>query len=211
MINVVTFSANLCNQLTNKIIEKFNQSKDDFFQRISNKYRQDIYLLETGGKKLISTNVPKYNDGTVKESSNLFDLLDSEDKEEVLTLINLEETYKQQIRELRLFLLPLANKTQTVNDEFEITSYDKVSYLKFLNCLPDFITQDKELLTRNIPNIGRLTEEDLYEVENYLSQLSVSKRTKLKEEISQFVAEHKNDKIDNILASLYSLEFLVDF
>lgn len=211
MINVVTFSANLCNQLTNKIIEKFNQSKDDFFQRISNKYRQDIYLLETGGKKLISTNVPKYNDGTVKESSNLFDLLDSEDKEEVLTLINLEETYKQQIRELRLFLLPLANKTQTVNDEFEITSYDKVSYLKFLNCLPDFITQDKELLTRTIPNIGGLTEEDLYEVENYLSQLSVSKRTKLKEEISQFVAEHKNDKIDNILASLYSLEFLVDF
>ena len=211
MLNVVTFSANLCNQLTNKIIEKFNQSKDDFFQRISNKYRQDIYLLETDGKKLISTNVPKYNDGTVKESSNLFDLLDSEDKEEVLTLINLEETYKQQIRELRLFLLPLANKTQTVNDEFEITSYEPVSYLKFLNCLPDFITQDKELLTRNIPNIGRLTEEDLYEVENYLSQLSVSKRTKLKEEISQFVAEHKNDKIDNILASLYSLEFLVDF
>ena len=211
MLNVVTFSANLCNQLTNKIIEKFNQSKDDFFQRISNKYRQDIYLLETDGKKLISTNVPKYNDGTVKESSNLFDLLDSEDKEEVLTLINLEETYKQQIRELRLFLLPLANKTQTVNDKFEITSYEPVSYLKFLNCLPDFITQDKELLTRNIPNIGRLTEEDLYEVENYLSQLSVSKRTKLKEEISQFVAEHKNDKIDNILASLYSLEFLVDF
>ena len=211
MLNVVTFSANLCNQLTNKIIEKFNQSKDDFFQRISNKYRQDIYLLETDGKKLISTNVPKYNDGTVKESSNLFDLLDSEDKEEVLTLTNLEETYKQQIRELRLFLLPLANKTQTVNDEFEITSYEPVSYLKFLNCLPDFITQDKELLTRNIPNIGGLTEEDLYEVENYLSQLSVSKRTKLKEEISQFVAEHKNDKIDNILASLYSLEFLVDF
>ena len=211
MLNVVTFSANLCNQLTNKIIEKFNQSKDDFFQRISNKYRQDIYLLETDGKKLISTNVPKYNDGTVKESSNLFDLLDSEDKEEVLTLINLEETYKQQIRELRLFLLPLANKTQTVNDEFEITTYETVSYLKFLNCLPDFITQDKELLTRAIPNIGRLTEEDLYKVENYLSQLSVSKRTKLKEEISQFVAEHKNDKIDNILASLYSLEFLVDF
>ena len=211
MINIVTFSANLCNQLTNKIIEKFNQSKDDFFQRISNKYRQDIYLLETDGKKLISTNVPKYNDGTVKESSNLFDLLDSEDKEEVLTLTNLEEAYKQQIRELRLFLLPLANKTQTVNDKFEITSYEPVSYLKFLNCLPDFITQDKELLTRNIPNIGGLTEEDLYEVENYLSQLSVSKRTKLKEEISQFVAEHKNDKIDNILASLYSLEFLVDF
>ena len=211
MINIVTFSANLCNQLTNKIIEKFNQSKDDYFQRISNKYRQDIYLLETDGKKLISTNVPKYNDGTVKESSNLFDLLDSEDKEEVLTLTNLEEAYKQQIRELRLFLLPLANKTQTVNDKFEITSYEPVSYLKFLNCLPDFITQDKELLTRNIPNIGGLTEEDLYEVENYLSQLSVSKRTKLKEEISQFVAEHKNDKIDNILASLYSLEFLVDF
>ena len=168
-------------------------------------------MLETDGKKLISTNVPKYNDGTVKESSNLFDLLDSEDKEEVLTLTNLEEAYKQQIRELRLFLLPLANKTQTVNDKFEITSYEPVSYLKFLNCLPDFITQDKELLTRNIPNIGGLTEEDLYEVENYLSQLSVSKRTKLKEEISQFVAEHKNDKIDNILASLYSLEFLVDF
>lgn len=211
MLNVVTFSAHICNQLTNKIIEKFNQSKGDFFERISNKYRQDIYLLETNGQKLTSPHIPTYNDGSPKETTNLYDLLDSEDKQEVDSLIALEQTYKQQSREIRLFLLPLANKTQTVNEKYEITSFEKVSYLKFLNCLPDFITQDKELLTREIPDIGGLTEEELYEIENYLSSLSASERSKLEQEISQFTFEHKNEKIDNILASLYSLEFLVDF
>lgn len=211
MLNVVTFSANLCNQLTNKIIEKFSQSKTDFFIKISNKYRQNISYLEMNNKKLISNDIPRYADGSIKEPTNYIDLLATEDKEEFLTLLNLEETYKSQIRELRLYLLTLANKTQQVNEQFEIISYEVISYLKFFKCLPDFIMNDKELLTSEINYVGRLSEEDLYEINNYLDSLTNSERIKTEQEIEEFAKINKNEKIESILATFYSLEFLVDF
>lgn len=211
MLNIVTFSANLCNQLSNKILEKFNQSKEDFFERISNKYRQDITYLETKGNTLVSSKIEKFADGTFKTTSNLWDLLDTDDKQEAESLINLDLQYKQDIRKLRVYLLPLANKTQQISDVGEITSVQQVSYLKFLGCLPDFIRQDTELLTREINYIGSTKEEELYEVNNYLSSLPIPVRVETEEEINKFIEQHKNEEVNNIISSLYALDFLVDF
>lgn len=211
MLNIVTFSANLCNQLSNKILEKFNQSKEDFFERISNKYRQNITYLETNGNTLISSKIEKFADGTFKTTNNLWDLLDLDDKQEAESLINLDLQYKQDIRKLRLYLLPLANKTQQISDIGEVTSVEQVSYLKFLGCLPDYIRQDTELLTREINYIGSTKEEELYEVNRYLSSLNHLNRIKTEREINKFVEKHKNEEINNIISSLYALDFLVDF
>lgn len=211
MLNIVTFSANLCNQLSNKILEKFNQSKEDFFKRISNKYRQNITYLETNGNTLVSSKIEKFADGTFKTTNNLWDLLDANDKQEAESLINLELQYKQDIRKLRVYLLPLANKTQQISDVGEITSVSQVSYLKFLGCLPDFIRQDTELLTREINYIGSTKEEELYEVNKYLSSLPIPVRVETEEEINKFIEQHKNEEINNIISSLYALDFLVDF
>lgn len=211
MLNIITFSANLCNQLSTKILEKFNQSKEDFFERISNKYRQDITYLETKGNKLVSDKIEKFADGTFKTSNNLWDLLDTDDKQEAESLINLELQYKQDIRKLRLYLLPLANKTQQISDVGEITSVQQVSYLKFLGCLPDFIRQDTELLTREINYIGSTKEEELYEINNYLSSLPLHLKIETEKEINKFIDTHKNEEIETIISSLYALEFLVDF
>lgn len=211
MLNIVTFSANLCNQLSNKILEKFNQSKEDFFERISNKYRQDITYLETKGNTLVSSKIEKFADGTFKTTSNLWDLLDTDDKQEAESLINLDLQYKQDIRKLRVYLLPLANKTQQISDVGEVTSIQQVSYLKFLGCLPDFIRQDTELLTREINYIGSTKEEELYEINKYLSSLSIPVRVETEEEINKFIKQHKNEEVNNIISSLYALDFLVDF
>lgn len=211
MLNIVTFSANLCNQLSNKILEKFNQSKEDFFERISNKYRQNITYLETNGNTLVSNKIEKFADGTFKTTNNLWDLLDTNDKQEAESLINLELQYKQDIRKLRVYLLPLANKTQQISDVGEITSVQQVSYLKFLGCLPDFIRQDTELLTREINYIGSTKEEELYEVNKYLSSLPIPVRVETEEEINKFIEQHKNEEVNNIISSLYALDFLVDF
>lgn len=211
MLNIVTFSANLCNQLSNKILEKFNQSKEDFFERISNKYRQNITYLETNGNTLVSNKIEKFADGTFKTTNNLWDLLDTNDKQEAESLINLDLQYKQDIRKLRVYLLPLANKTQQISDVGEITSVQQVSYLKFLGCLPDFIRQDTELLTREINYIGSTKEEELYEVNKYLSSLPIPVRVETEEEINKFIEQHKNEEVNNIISSLYALDFLVDF
>lgn len=211
MLNIVTFSANLCNQLSAKILEKFNQSKEDFFERISNKYRQNITYLETNGNTLVSSKIEKFADGTFKTTNNLWDLLDVDNKQEAESLINLDLQYQQDIRKLRVYLLVLANKTQQISDIGEITSVQQVSYLKFLGCLPDFIRQDTELLTREINYIGSTTEEELYEVNKYLSTLSIPVRLKTEEEINKFIEQHKNEEVHNIISSLYALDFLVDF
>jgi len=201
MINVITFSSLLANNLTTKVMVKFQQSVDDFLNRASNTHRQQIHYLSYQGKTLTHSEAPTYRDGTLKNPTNYWDLLNQDEKEEAIPLMDLRQIRLQEIREIRKYLTSLAQKCIQLNNFNEIVSYELDSYLKFFNCLPDFITQDRELLTTAGKSF-QLTENDLYDIEQYGLTTKVD---------TDFVNKHRNKEVDKILASLYALDFLVDF
>lgn len=203
MINVIEYSAHLSNNLTAKILEKFQQSVDDFFNRISETYRQDIKYLSKDNKSIRHSQAETYHDGSLKNTTDYWDLMNQDDKEEAISLIDLFDTRMKEVRTIRKYLLPLANKCLTVNNLNEVTSYELLSYTKFFNCLPDFITQDRELLLRQ-GKLDTITEQDLQDIEKY--SLTVNK-----EELSQFVKDNRNEEVEKVLSQLYALEFLMDF
>lgn len=202
MINVITYSAVLSNNLTNKILVKFQESVDTFLDKISNTYRQDIKYLSHNTHKLQHTNIEKYADGSIKNPTNYWDLLNQEDKEEAISLMELQDLRLKEIRTVRKYLTSLASKCLIVDDTNKIISYDLTSYVKFFNCLPDFITQDRDLLLAGVKGF-ELTEEDLTDIERFgVTHAKVD---------SNFIIENKNEEVDKILSSLYALEFLMDF
>lgn len=205
MLDITTFAAFLSNKLTAKILDKFTQSKTDLFNRLSAKYRQDIKFLEHNNQKFIHPEADKFEDGSLKPQTNYWDLLDQTDKEEVLSFINLEQVRNQERRAIRLYLLPLANKTKHINDFNQLTSVAEVMYLKFFSCLPDCILSDTTTLIVGNDNLGHLTEQDLYEIKNF----AVTPKTQ--KDIEDFKQANKDEKIEEILKSLYALDFLVNF
>lgn len=201
MINLITYASHLSNQLTSKISEKLQQSVDDFFEQIKVTYKQDINYLYFNQKTLTSSKTSYYSDGSIKKSFDYWDLLNQEDKEKAISLMELKELRNSEVRKLRKYLLPLAGKCLNINNNVS-TEYELKAFVKFFKCLPDFITQDKELLLRQ--GTVYLKEDELTQIEMYAPNVS-------QKELDTFVKENKNEEINNILSQLYALDFLVDF
>lgn len=200
--NVITFASILANNLSINILNKFQQSVEDKLTELSQNHNTTISLVGTNNEYLVGNTVDKYADGTLKYQNNSWDLLTQDEQDEVQELLNLQTKYREDSKKVIKYLIPLAFKTQEVNSKNEVISLDEDSYTLFFNCLPDFISQDKELLMRGSDIFSGLSEEEIYTIKNHKMD---------SDKITAFVETHRNLEVETILKSLYSLDFLMDF
>lgn len=200
--NVITFASVLANNLSENILSKFQESVEDKLNQLSQKYNKTITILGVEDKYLVSHFAQRYSDGTLKTQLNDWDILTKDEQEEVLNLIKIQDEYKEDSKKVMKYLIPLAFKTQEINNRHEVISSDEDSYVLFFKCLPDFIINDKTLLTKGSKLFSGLSEEDVYSIMNHKVDSA---------KVDSFKEKHCNPEVTEILEKLYALDFLMDY
>lgn len=213
MINLLTFSSLLTSHLTDNIMSKLQESIDDFFKKLSEKYKKDIQYLQHDNKEICTENIERYLDGTIKTTFDYWDILSQEEKEEAINLMDLYSIRTTECRNIRKYLMYLAGKAMILNtdnsekdyENFEET-YELIAFTKFLHTIPECIKNDVSLLTKpsNYNKEIVLNEKDLYQAIEYSKNIEPKY-------LEEFIKNHRSEEIENIINSFYALDLLVDF
>lgn len=210
MLNPITYASLLIKNLSTNIINKYDESKDSFLDRVSARTGKEIQFLEHNTNELIHSQIEKYADGMPKIKENYYNLLTEDEVIEFKSLIDTKKLNEEEISYVRQSILRIAFDAQQKN-EGQVVGSTEVHYLKIFNSLPDFITQDIALLTKEDIYFNNLTAEDIDLIKNFPSKLDPKLQVELDKEIKEFVDAHKDEKLEQILSTLYALDFLTDF
>ena len=190
-----TLYARLYKNFMENILEKLNQSSDNFIERMQSKYNKSSHYLEIDEyPAMYHTDAPRYPNNTYKQEENLAISLGEADYNEAIQILQMKDKYLTDGNKLRKALKQLSLKCVLASNN------NLISDILFLACLPDFILEDKDLLHK-----AGISNELIKEmVENKLDHINEAT-------LEEFKSQFSIQELTDLMYEYYALDFLADF